>query len=228
VFLGYFDDSGEHDSPQSGGHTVRLTIGGAWASLEAWETLGREWNGNLGRFGIPMFHMTDFENRQRPFDRLEEHERRDLLNSLLDTIARCTKTLLSFTNPVLDGDLGAAHKYGTIDAMLYGARTDSVMGMVFARGSHVSEVSIRSWYDLLKPQAPLLQPPEIKDPQSCPQLQAADLIAYEMAKEMRRDRTRRRRHPLTYLNEHGVTWRTDFAVTADPPASLLGAREDPT
>ena len=61
MIWGFWDESGEHD--KTSGHLVRLTIGGAFASFEAWESFAMDWAALLQWAGIEAFRMTDFEAR---------------------------------------------------------------------------------------------------------------------------------------------------------------------
>lgn len=61
----YFDESYEHDPTT--GHAVRMTMGGCIASADNWKRLTAEWDREIAKAGIDMFHMADFEADAPPF-----------------------------------------------------------------------------------------------------------------------------------------------------------------
>src|SRR4030088_1980187 len=73
----YFDESGHHAS------TRVVAMGGAIAGPNQWGEHRQRWKETLGRYGVNVFHMTDFENRQGEFLGWNENRRRELLSDLM-------------------------------------------------------------------------------------------------------------------------------------------------
>lgn len=73
----YFDESGHPAS------TRVVAMGGAIAGPKQWEELRLKWKPTLQRYGIRVFHMTDFENRQGEFRGWDEERKRGLLSDLV-------------------------------------------------------------------------------------------------------------------------------------------------
>lgn len=75
----YFDESGHSAS------TRVVAMGGAISGPKQWGEVRRRWKATLGKFGIGVFHMTDFENRQGEFSGWGENRKRDLLSDLISS-----------------------------------------------------------------------------------------------------------------------------------------------
>jgi hypothetical protein len=56
ILAGYFDESGTHDKAEA------ITVAGYLSTPERWEAFEREWKAALEEFRIPFFHMADFCN----------------------------------------------------------------------------------------------------------------------------------------------------------------------
>jgi Protein of unknown function (DUF3800) len=84
MLAAYFDESGTH-----AGSPV-ICMSGYVAGVEQWIDFSRNWQDVLKpyseKYGIDCFHMTDFEARQPPFDKLGKHERINLIESLIRII----------------------------------------------------------------------------------------------------------------------------------------------
>ena len=57
LLAAYFDDSGTHRSAPV------ITVGGYWSTVDRWVSLAEEWRQVLGELRLPFFRMSDFENR---------------------------------------------------------------------------------------------------------------------------------------------------------------------
>jgi len=73
----YFDESGHHAS------TRVVAMGGAIAGPNQWGEQRRSWKEILDRYGVNVFHMTDFENRQGEFCGWDENRKRGFLSELI-------------------------------------------------------------------------------------------------------------------------------------------------
>jgi hypothetical protein len=219
MLWGFFDESGEHAPQNEGGQLIRLTLGGCWASFQQWEAFSLDWAAALDAFDIRVFHMTDFEANQGEFkgwrDRLDD--RRRLLNSLLDAIINHVPEFVGFSESTPNGDIDFKRIYeSNIVSMLSNSSFQHQPSIVVARHndygpSKIGELveaaerafqhmgwSVKTW--------------TVGDPaEFCP-LQAADLIAYEIARHDREKELRRpMRYPLRRLREKassalGIMW----------------------
>jgi hypothetical protein len=82
VLKAYFDESGHH----SGARVFALA--GYMSYARNWYKFEREWKNVLLRFGVKVFHMVDCAHRKREFQGWSEEKRRSLLESLLNVIYR--------------------------------------------------------------------------------------------------------------------------------------------
>jgi hypothetical protein len=211
MIWGFWDESGEHD--KTSGHLVRLTIGGAFASSEAWESFSMGWAALLQWAGIAAFHMTDFEAHQPPYDEWSECKGRRFLNTALETMAAHIDEFHGFTNRVTAaGDsLRETYEAGMMDTILHAARGGAYGGepiaLVFAKHPEFRPTSVRSRYEQIKQYYDKVCILEFSDPAfSCP-LQAADIIAYEVRSLQREDGSPTNRYPLRRLKELGALLR---------------------
>jgi hypothetical protein len=69
----FFDESGHSASSRV------VAMGGALAGPKQWAEVRRKWEAALGKFGVNVFHMTDFENRQGEFRGWDEIRKRSLM-----------------------------------------------------------------------------------------------------------------------------------------------------
>jgi hypothetical protein len=167
------------------------------------------WAAALDAGGIHVFHMTDFEANQGEFRRWRERpdDRRRLLNSLLDTIIEFIPEFVGFSELVPSGSAGFREAYETnLVSMLDNTSFQTEPAIVLARHDNygptrIAEVveaaerafafkgfKIRTWT--------VGSPTEF-----CP-LQAADLVAYEIARYGReKELGRPMRYPLRRLHE---------------------------
>src|SRR5437868_14206582 len=76
----YFDESGHSAS------TRVVAMGGAISGPKLWEEARLKWKAALDRFGVRVFHMTDFENRQGEFGGWDEKRKRGLLAELMTSV----------------------------------------------------------------------------------------------------------------------------------------------
>jgi len=58
---GYFDESGTHKGSRS------FALGGFLGAAAEWGAFQFEWEAALKEFGLPYFHMADFENRLKGY-----------------------------------------------------------------------------------------------------------------------------------------------------------------
>jgi hypothetical protein len=198
----YFDESGEHD--QSGALT-RLTVGGAVAPLEEWEALSLRWSALLEKFGLPFFHMTDFEARKPPFHELTNPDRLALLSGLLDIAVEHASEFVGFIGQPESGKAALVDAYETglakatremaIDMHLSGQQ----LTVVFARHTEFSAERIGRWFDLWADADNSLVFGGVGNPNDLCPLQVADIVAYEISRDARSVRPEKTRYPFARL-----------------------------
>lgn len=84
MFTAAFDASGSEDDP----NTPYLVVAGYVSRAERWITFSELWNARLKEDGLTYFRMSEFAQSTGTFDgwKLEEHRRRSLLKDLVDLI----------------------------------------------------------------------------------------------------------------------------------------------
>lgn len=76
----FFDESGHSAS------TRIVAMGGAIAGPKQWGELRLKWKATLGKYGVVVFHMTDFENRHGEFSGWTENRKREFLSELVGSL----------------------------------------------------------------------------------------------------------------------------------------------
>jgi hypothetical protein len=210
----YYDESGEYE--QGTGNLLNMSMGGCVAPLDRWKPFGEAWNAALAGEGLTSFHMTDFEAWKAPFDfkmpdgsrDKEKHNR--LLNSLLDLMVEHVEHFAGFGNGnLVSSDRSSAHDLALEDCVL-AAVTHAVhdlwdhyrrpIDLVFGKQQHFSYAKIMKYVELYDwgEGRGRIGSVSVDEPSRLPELQAADILAYEMAK-VQRDRPTR--YPFTRLRE---------------------------
>jgi hypothetical protein len=218
----YYDESGEYQDNQ----LVNMSIGGCVSPCERWKGFGEAWSAVLAADGLTCFHMTDFEAWRAPFDfKLPSGERdnerhKRLLNALLDLMADHIEWFMGFTAGSQIQDQARAH-FLAMESCVIAAVTHAVhdlwdqyqepINLVFAKQRHFSmtkiaaAVELYNWGDGMGRIGSLV----FDEPQKLPQLQAADILAFEMSKVQRPERVER--YPFISLREmakeRGLTMR---------------------
>jgi hypothetical protein len=207
MLWGFFDESGEHD--RQTGELVRLTLGGCWASFEQWEDFVLKWAATLEAAGIHVFHMTDFEADRGEFKGWQERpdDRRRLLNNLLDTIIEFVPEFVGFSELVAGGSGGFKGAYErNLVSMLANASFLDRPAIVLARHDNYGPAQIAEMVEAAERAFAFtgfkVRTWTVGSPaEFCP-LQAADLVAYEIARYGReKELGRPIRYPLRRLRE---------------------------
>jgi uncharacterized protein DUF3800 len=76
MFIAYFDESGDPSN------TEVMTIAGLVARAKDWERFEGKWMRTLRRFHLSEFHMSEYENRQGEFSKLDNDQRVKLVAEL--------------------------------------------------------------------------------------------------------------------------------------------------
>jgi hypothetical protein len=191
MIAAYFDESGSHDS------SVAVAFGGYSGTPEVWESLERQWRECLYTHGrLPFFHMADFVARVKPFDKLSDNDRNDLVPALVgiinthDVAGTAIALKRADFGVVMPGVTGrAADPYyllmmrAMIDVLLYAhARQERVL-FTFDRRQKVAELAgilhdamlhVHPWLKKVLSDQTVFASKEAQI-----RLQAADLLAYE-------------------------------------------------
>jgi hypothetical protein len=81
-FVGYGDESGKQDDPQSTCSAYGIVSGPAGC----WDAFDQEWNEALGRAGIDWFHRKDFGKPNGPYVHLDDDAQRRLYQDLIKAV----------------------------------------------------------------------------------------------------------------------------------------------
>ena len=191
----FFDESGEFEGQPH--RLVNMTVGGCIASSEAWQAFAPKWKAVLDSESVECFHMVDFENYIKPFDWFLEDGSRDyarhqrFLNALLDVLLDHCSDFVGF-NYFPKGEkrqLREAYKRCVQDAV-QGCNRDLVrrfeteLSVVFASHPEVPECTVQKIFEDHNLDNRLLTC-TVTSPRRALPLQAADLVAYEMARVQR-------------------------------------------
>jgi hypothetical protein len=80
MLTAYFDESGTHnDSPA-------VAVAGYISTVDQWQRFEAEWQAILDDAGISFFHMTDHQNRQGPYKDWDDFKYKRILERLILTI----------------------------------------------------------------------------------------------------------------------------------------------
>src|SRR5665213_145108 len=208
----YYDESGEYDGADK---LINLSMGGCISTTEKWKVFTPLWSEALAKEGLDHFHMSDFEAWAGVFNFLlpngerdwEKHKR--ILNSLLEIILGHVETMVAYGATCHDADGKLKHgeawegcASGIIKDIVARTRYDyeQPINLVFDRQEHVSPKRLNpffQYYDSFEQK--FIGSMSHCEAAKLPPLQAADIIAYEMARCQRKGRPER--YPLSTLIE---------------------------
>jgi hypothetical protein len=188
-------------STRSGSLSLRLSL------LIFW----RAWN-------IECFHMADFEKWKEPFDFKRADGTRDqerhnrILNGLLDVIGRRAPHAFGFTRNVSKPSKALEDTYEgcIIDTVMHLAnasayRFNDKISIIFARHKDFASPRIEKYFGFMNYGDARLGTVGTDTPANLCQLQAADIIGYEISR-MERDGVAKR-YPLQKLSDLGCKFR---------------------
>jgi hypothetical protein len=210
----YFDESGEHD--RTSGRLTRLTLGCGIASFDQWKSIDGPWRRVLEDAGVSMFHMADFEARKPPYDLWDDAKRKDVLNKLLNLMCESIPVywgVSDFSEEIpTTSKFRKAYQSNVIKLFLELVRKREELSgditCVFARHKNISAQFVGRFFDFFEHWLPnRLKFGGFGEPSAFPQLQVADIIAYEFSRTARKDRPEEERYPLRRLakSAHEVT-----------------------
>ena len=96
MFTVYFDESGTHTESEA------VSVGGYLSTVDQWERFQNSWDEILKEAGIEFFHMTDHQNRQGPYKNWSEFKHRRVLEKLIIEIRSRTRVPIGASVPVAD------------------------------------------------------------------------------------------------------------------------------
>jgi hypothetical protein len=196
----YYDESGEYGPD---GRLRNMSIGGCAAPLDRWKSFEIAWLKALSDEGLTYFHMTDFEAWVHPFDFAlpdgtrdkEKHNR--LLNALLSVMLDHVDFFGGFAaGNLISSDPTMAHELALEDCVLAAItyavhdlweKRERPINRVFGKQRHFSYAKIMKYVELYGwgEGRGRLGSVTVDEPKVLPPLQAADILAYEMAKVQR-------------------------------------------
>jgi len=197
-------------------------MGGCVASSTDWAEFKDEWAKTLDQYQIECFHMTDFENYQKAFKKMDRNRHKRLIATLLEIMNRHIDAYIGTVEDVEDHKLSPSPKDDPyINCMLVCMDSlascfgpgDRNINVIFA-----DQPEFRNRVSDLYPQLrtlvggmyAVLQENRYCSPKNTLPLQAADIVAYEVRKEFERHRDavgRQRRWPLVQLCKKPFIWR---------------------
>lgn len=199
----YFDESGTHN-PLTG-NVDWLVIGGAIAPEENWRKAALEWSRVLADFDIPQpFHMNDFAHSKSPFNKLDDDANKALLGRLLDVKDAYIDNVIGITNSKKPSQTEyiKIHTKCLKDILkVVTDRTvyrDEEVSVVFAEHPDVNLITIKTNFEDVRANSPAFASCGVDTPANSPELQMADLFAYELHCSMREGYPTR--HPLSTLS----------------------------
>lgn len=187
----YFDESGKHTGSQA------VVVAGFLSTDDRWRALEREWNGVLQPNGLEFFHMTDYENRQKVYAEWSPAKRRDVIKRLLgimkrDLLMGFEAVVLTSEYESLDADdkaiLGSPYvlcaEWCThlVSEYLTKGNSPDRVAYFFEGGAYgASELLLRNRSPKWREWHRVLALSFLDKKQ--PQIQAADILAYEACKQ---------------------------------------------
>jgi hypothetical protein len=219
--IAYFDESGTHTDA-----TV-LSVGGYMASEERWAAFDVQWQQALTDYGIEYFHMAAFENRQAQFKDWPENKRIPRLNRLMTIINRHTSVSAGMSidrvayerifpgalKEKVRGPYGLALKgcLASLKRLSKRVHWHDAIQVVFDFGADEAGVIEQETLRVLKdnPEESRYLDVRFERKRHVSRLQAADIAAYDMCKEVARvlgHHGRRQRKLMERFRERYLYW----------------------
>ncbi len=200
MMIGYFDESYNQANATNHGLPLVYTVAGYLAEDHKWEVFGERWQGILDKHKLPPFSMKEFVNpHSRVYGSWEQRDR-EILEKELIQIIRDTY-LQSFSTSVILADyeelsdfakyaFGKPHGYAAINCFKHITRWADGAGIreriwhVFEDGA-VDAGPFRSWTETIaqaEQEGYKIENVSFES-KAKPQLQAADMLAWQNRKE---------------------------------------------
>ena len=241
MFVGYFDDSGTHK-----GSPIAVA-GGFIARPGEWLGFNHRWKKILNKYGVELHHQNKWSNRAKPFDDPEvwpDERRHAYINELIDVIVdRDAVTVgaavpISRFNTQFPGHNRYISPFGYAADCLFGNAAKVIKEHVpDARIAYVFESGTSRLGEVQQAFNEYLKKPAIKeefglisfataDKRDLMQLQAADIMAYEVYKLFEKGEDPgliNPRHPLKQIGnrlQHG-SWMTPSDDVIDESGRIV-------
>lgn len=216
TFTAYFDESGTHDESKS------IAVAGYISTAPLWVEFSAQWQLALNDWGLDHFHMTDFAVKAPPYDKWTESERRERLTRLITVI---NSNVWGSVGVVLPKKIFEGIFTPRVSRICGGACGVAAIACIMDLGellrelkiggsiAYVFEAGTRGIGEFARVFGSVLKDPENKEyfrllslrfegKQDFLPLQAADLLAYELYRELPRKagwEQKSVRYPLTAL-----------------------------
>jgi hypothetical protein len=229
----YYDESGEYDAA---GNLINMTVAGCVSTSEKWQSFDTKWREFLASEGLSEFHMTDFEAWKSPFNFLLPDGGRDrakhnrVLNGVLDLMIEYVEGFYAYgAVSMYYPDRQQTHEQLMNDC-IEGAVKDIALrvwgdyrkpvNLVFGKQPHLAKGKIEKYVNLWNLG---LHEGSIGTVTHCSTsnvaaLQAADILAYEVARAQRANRPER--YPFQRLIDAAKTNGQAFSLTWGPMRPL--------
>lgn len=201
TFAGYFDESYTHPPAP-----LVYSIGGYVSSYIQWKKFRKEWKMALAEAEVSYFHMVDFQACKPPYGDWSKQRRINLLKTLHKIIHN--RVQRSFVSTVIMEDynrltgeqkraFGTPHAYAAINCMKHIAtwcnenHYNAPMDYIFEKGSpHDKEIRLifENLLGVKEKEFYRVGSFEFADKRDVLPLQASDVLAYEVTKEISRQR----------------------------------------
>jgi hypothetical protein len=223
LYSAFLDERGTHKESKI------VVVAGFISNVTQTEELSEEWKKALNLWGIPMFHMADFESRRGCFEQWTDDQRRDRLNHLLDLMKCYTFNSIAFVVRKKSFDkiftakakrrvgdaygiaaIGCWHnlalvaKDQRIDGYIRFTMEKGCRGVAALKRIHDNESTDPGWVKVNR-----IESLSFQDKRTFLPLQAADIMAYEIYKQAHRQfdgEIRPTRYPLRELASPGHQW----------------------
>jgi hypothetical protein len=195
----FMDDSGEATDPNE----LSVAVAGNLAPAENWQAFQSEWTSVLREYGVKVFHMKDLQAYQKEFDswkRKGPQYREDFVDRLLETMRRNDLQPVGAAMPlVLHAGLSASQRetllghgyYSVLHAVFQVAATaampydEEVLDVILAEKKKFIGKAQAVFQRIREAHAYGLKLASLDpygNPNTFVQLQAADLVAWEMTR----------------------------------------------
>jgi hypothetical protein len=233
----YYDESGEYKD----GKLIRMSVGACVARLSDWESFEPSWRAILDREGLASFHMADFEAWKGPFDfklpdgARDNDKHRRVLNDLLKVMGDHIGSFGGFACDTewVSEDQSEAHRR-TLEECFHSAalhairemwdRYGSPINLVFDRQNHFGLSKIQEYFVHYNGTLGRIGSLTMDEAIKRPPLQASDILAYEMSKIQRIERTER--YPFRVLQERCVNGGANLTLTWRNVDKLIDREEN--